>query len=491
MGPYWAALHPHRGWSAAEVLFTFSRMHQVKKFVVSIAIGLLLWHFPVSQDIPKTAQEVFAVFISVIVSFLFRPLPTGALVLLGLITLMVTKTITMREALSGYGDSTVWLVVAAFLISGAVVETGFGRRVALFFISKFGRNIFGVAYGLCASEFLLGPVIPSNTARGGGVHAPIARSLSEALESYPEKEPDRAGSYLTLVGSHANMVTAGMFLTGMAANPLLAKAASEILNVELDWLTWAKGTIVPGLVSLFGLPLFLYAIATPQLRDTREVQQKVKDQYRSLGAWSTGEKWMAFTLILLIVLWTTGSFHGMDTTLVAWVGVCILFISNTHGWDRMIRNFGAWDALIWLGGLLTMASLLKEYGFVDWLRESASRMLPDMHGILLLMLVASVYFYSMYLFSQLTAHIAAFIGGFFALASAHSMPPMVTAISLAAFSTLCGCLTPYASGPCIIYFGQGYNSLSRWFRVGFLVSLYHLSIWFVIGLGWWKLLGWW
>ena len=383
------------------------------------------------------------------------------------------------------------LVIAAFLISGAVVETGFGHRVALFFISQFGKNIFGIAYGLCASELLLGPVVPSNTARGGGIHAPLARSLSEALKSYPDNAPDRAGSYLSLVGSHANMITAGMFLTGMAANPLLAKAATEILKIRFDWITWAVGAIVPGLVSLFFLPLFIYKIAKPELRDTRGAQKDVKKQYRELGPWSRGEIWMATVFLLMITLWMTGSWHGMDTTLVAWLGVCILFLTDTLTWDRMIRNFGAWDALIWLGGLLTLANLLKDYGFVDWFAGAISGVLPDISPILILMLLGLIYFFSMYLFSQLTAHIAAFIGGYFALASVHSIPAMTMAAMFASFSTLCGCLTPYASGPCIIYFGQGYVPQVRWFRVGLAVAFYHIVIWFSVGMAWWKLLGWW
>ena len=192
-------------------------MNRYLKFLICLFVGAFLWFFPVSSEIPKPAQEVFAIFVAGIASFLLRPLPMGALVLLGLISLLVTKTLTMDQALSGFGDSVVWLVVAAFLISGAVVETGFGKRVALFFISRFGKNIFGVAYGLCASEFLLGPVVPSNTARGGGIHAPLERSLSEALGSFPDDQPDRAGSYLSLVGSHANMVTAGMLLYSQAS----------------------------------------------------------------------------------------------------------------------------------------------------------------------------------------------------------------------------------------------------------------------------------
>ena len=51
----------------------------------------------------------------------------------------------------------------------------------------------GLGYALCASELLLGPVVPSNTARGGGIMAPIVGSLARALGSEPDKEPRRAG----------------------------------------------------------------------------------------------------------------------------------------------------------------------------------------------------------------------------------------------------------------------------------------------------------
>jgi len=43
----------------------------------------------------------------------------------------------------------------------------------------------------------------------------------------------------------------------------------------------------------------------------------------------------------------------------------------------------------------------------------------------------------------------------------------------------------------IIYFGLGYVPAARWFKIGFLISLFHLGIWLGIGLPYWKWLGWW
>ena len=130
-------------------------------------MGILFWFFPIPEAIPIEGWHSFAVFIAVILSFILRPFSMGTMVIFGLITLMLTKTLTVEEALSGYGNPTVWLVVAAFLIAGSVIKTGFGLRIALMLVKRFGRSILGLGYAMTAAELILGPIVPSNTAREG------------------------------------------------------------------------------------------------------------------------------------------------------------------------------------------------------------------------------------------------------------------------------------------------------------------------------------
>lgn len=446
---------------------------------------------PTPEGLSPEGFHLFAVFLGVILSFILRPFPMGAMVILGLITLAASGTISIKEALSGYGDSTVWLVVAAFLIAGGVIRTGLGKRIALLFVSKMGKSSLGLGYSLCFSELLLGPVVPSNTARGGGILAPIVQSISNALKSDPVESPERAGAYLTLVGAHANLITAAMFLTGMAANPLISQAASKVLNIEFGWGTWALGAIVPGLIGLALLPLVVSMISKPSLTDTTAAQVSARAELAEMGSWTRGEKIMALVFIILLALWTTTSLHGIKTTTVAWIGVLLLIFTNTEKWNDIIGNTKAWDTLIWLGGLLTMANMLKEYAFIDWFADHIGLFLQDSEGLLLVVLLALVYFYSMYLFSMLTAHIAAMVGIFFALILNATAPLMLTVALIAYFSNLCASLTYYSTGPVVIYFGSGYVSPTKWFKVGFLISLFHLAVWLGPGLLWWKVLGWW
>ena len=464
---------------------------RLPQLLACIAVALGLWWLPAPAGVQTEGWHLLAIFAAVIVGFVLRPMPMGPLVIIGLVATAATGTMSMREALAGYGESVVWLVVGAFLIAGAVARTGLGRRIALLLVVRLGRSMLGLGYALCGAELALGPVVPSNTARGGGILSPVVESLARALGSTPDGEPERAGRFLILVGAHANLITAAMFLTGMAANPLVAKAAKDVLNVDLDWGTWALSGLVPGLVGLALLPPLLLRVVRPTLTDVRPARDLARTELAAMGPWSRGERVLGMVFLLLIGLWSTKPLHGMGTTLVTWIGVCTLLLTRTESWDDMAGDRRAWDTLVWLGGLLTLANGLKSLGVVAWFAASAEGVAGGRGPLSTLLILAVIYFYSMYGFSMLTAHISAMVAAFFAVAAAAEAPPLLAAVLLAHFSNLCACTTNYSTGPVIIYFGLGYVPAAQWFRVGFLMSLFHLAVWLTVGLAWWHVLGWW
>jgi DASS family divalent anion:Na+ symporter len=282
-------------------------------------------------------------------------------------------------------------------------------------------------------------------------------------------------------------VAAATFLTGMAANPLIAKET----GIDFDWGTWLLGSIVPALVSFLVLPLFLLKLAPPELTDAGDARKQARSALAKMGSWTRTEKTMLGVFVLMVGLWASKPLHGLHTTTVALTGVGILLVAGAEKWKDMKGNAAAWDALIWLGGLISMADALRELGFISWFAEAMKAEVVGMDPLAALLALALVYFYSMYGFSMLTGHIKAMVAAFFLVAVGAGAPPMLTVALLAYFSNLCGCLTNYSTGPVVIYFGLGYVESARWFRIGFLVSLLHIAIWLGVGLPWWKFLGWW
>lgn len=469
------------------------------RLILCAALGAFVAALPTPDGLRPEAWRVFAVFTGVVLAFILRPLDMAPAVLIGIIVLATSGTVELKVLLeSGFGHSTVWLVVAAFLIADAVEETGLGRRIALLLLRALGRSILGLAYAIAATELVLAPFIPSNTARGGGIIAPVVRGLAETLGSTPRESPRLAGAYLVQVGGHANLVTSAMFLTAMAGNGLVPPAVRDVFGVNLDYGTWLQGSIVPGLASLLLVPIVLRFLEPPEAIDMAAVRARVAVDLRTLGPARREEKLLAGLLLALFLIWSAGPaiqsylrVRLADPTTAALIGVVALVFLRIRTWRQVAGSWRAWDAYLWLGGFVALAEALKGTGFTTWLGARVEALLPGGDVITSVILLGIVYFATMYLFSQLTAHIAALAAVFLAVAKNVGSPPLLAAGIIAYFSCLCGATTPWSSGPVIIYFQQGYVSAGRWMRNGIGVAVLQITLWLTVGMAWWKWLGWW
>ena len=449
------------------------------------------------DGLTRNAWLFAAVFTATIVGFLSRPLPMGPMVLIGLMTLLLTGAFgTGKDAvqgmLSGFADATVWLVVAAFLLSGTVVRTGFGRRIALMLIGSLGRTTLGLGYAIAGSELILGPIIPAATARGGAVMAPIVNALAIALGASPINDRRRTGGYLVLCGAHANLIASAMFFTGMAANPIIGELAEKWLGVDdWDWTNWLRGSWPMGLISFALLPWVLYRLHPPDVDQSPTARQEAVDELSAMGRWSGKQIAVGLLLLAMVVAWALEPWHGVYAAGIALAGISVILILNIDRWQDLTGDRAAWDSLIWLGGLVTMANYLKSEKVIDWFAELMKQQVVGLNGVAAAVALAVIYFFSMYAFSMMTGHIMAMAGAFFGVAAAAGSPPLLIIAMISYFSNLCGCLTNYSTGQVVIYSGFDYVTTRRWFAVGFGVAMFHLVVWLGVGLPYWKLLGWW
>ena len=167
-----------------------------------------------------------------------------------------------------------------------------------------------------------------------------------------------------LVGFHATYTTSAMFLTGMAANPLIAEFARKVAHVELTWIQWAVAASVPGLLSLALIPYLIYRLHPPEIRDTQAAQQHAMQELHRMGPLSSRE-WRLLAILLAVMAgWVTSPWHGLHNAFVALAGVSAILLARVLTWDDLLHETKAWDALIWFAGLLMMADALLDSGVV-------------------------------------------------------------------------------------------------------------------------------
>lgn len=455
----------------------------------TVLIPALLLYFAPLPGLNPQQRHLLAVFIGTIIALVARPAPMGVSVLVAMTTLALTGTLPAARTLSGFSNITLWLIFSAFLFARAVTETRLGLRVAYLFIEKFGHSALTLGYSIVATDLFLAMFIPSDTARGGGIVYPIVRSLAEVFESNPGPTARRIGSFLILIGFHATYIGSAMFLTGMAANPLIADFALKIAHVELTWVRWALAASVPGLISLLVVPYLLYRLHPPEIRNTEAAREMARKELATMGPMSRNESWLVAILALVMTGWVTSKWHGISNTFVALTGLCLILLTKVISWDDLLSERRAWDALIWFAPLLMMADNLQELGVIKVLSNSAFSGLRGLPWLAALGLLVLLYLYIHYAFASMTAHVTALYPAFLTAAVATGAPALMAALPLAFFSNLNAGITHYGTGSAPVYFGAGYVSQTDWWKLGFIVSLVNIAVWLGIGPVWWKLIG--
>lgn len=468
--------------------------HGVKPLplLISLLIAVIILFIPIPEGVNSKAWKLLSVFLGMLAALIGKALPMGAVAFVGLTSAFLIGALTVEEGLSGFGHPIAWLVVIAFFIAKGFAKTGLGLRIAYLFVGIFGKKSLGLGYGIALSDLLLAPVIPSNTARAGGIVYPIIKALAHNFGSTPDKKTERKiGSFLVKVGYQVNMVTGAMFLTAMTANPLMVDMAKG-LGINITWGSWMLAALVPGLLSFLLIPLIIYKLYPPEIKKTPEASQLAWRELETMGPLSKSEWIMLGTLSLALFLWIFGDpLFGIGATATAAVALSLLLLTGVLTWNDILDEKEAWSTLIWFSTIITMASYLNKLGLIGWFATQVQQQMSHLEWHEAFPLLVLLYFYSHYFFAGNTAHASSMFAPFLGAGIQLGTPPMLMALALCFCSSLFAGLTHYGTGAAPILFGSGYVDVKTWWKLGFLISLLNLTLWILGGSLWWKVLGYW
>lgn len=479
-----------------------------KGFILPVVIGAILWLLtPVRPGgLSVQAWEMFAIFVATIVGCITKPLPIGGTTLIGLIvTVLVGLAPVQNEVnpktgavnagiLSAFSNSASWLIAMAFIMAYGISKTGLGNRIAYWMIRRFGKRSIGIAYAITGLEIVLGALIPSNSARTGGVVWPVTESISKDYDSLPN-DPSRKkiGAFLSFIAFHANVISTALFITGAAPNMVASQMAVQ-KGYTMSWISWFTAAIVPALIAIIVIPLIIYKIFPPEIKETPDAKNWADEHLAEMGPVSKPEKIMSVVFLLAIILWVlSGIFKipQLDSTFVAFLAVGLLLITGVLTMQDALKQTGAWNILIWLSILVFMAGKLISFGFIDWFSKTIQ---TGLHGIsweIVLAVLVILMFYTHYFFASGTAHMTALYLPFLSVAVATGAPLALSAMLLAFTGAINASTTHYANGPASILATTGYIKQGEWWKFNFILGLVYLLIFGVIGTVWMKIIGMW
>jgi L-tartrate/succinate antiporter len=481
--------------------------HLSWRALVPIGVTLALALFPPPAGLPLYAWYFFSIFAGVIVALMLEPLPGGAIGLIGVTIVTVlapyvlyspaelakpgfkSANAALTWALSGFSNSTVWLIFGAFMFALGYEKTGLGRRLALVLVRKMGRRTLTLGYAIAAADTILAPFTPSNTARSGGTIYPVIRNLPALYDSKPDDPSSRRiGSYLMWVAIATTCVTSSMFLTALAPNLLAVELVNKTSAVSITWTQWFLAFAPIGIAMLILIPLVTYWIYPPEVKEGTEVPKWAAAELEKLGGITRREIVLAVLVVLALGLWVFGG-DWINATTAALVVISLMLVTGVVTWDDMVKNFTAWNTLAWFATLVALADGLNRVGFVKWFADSMASQMTGFTPFMAMLALVVVFFVTHYLFASITAHVTAMLPVMLAIgATIPGMNMPEFALLLCLTLGIMGILTPYATGPSPVYYGSGYLPARDYWRLGAVFGVLFIALFLVVTVPWLSLL---
>jgi DASS family divalent anion:Na+ symporter len=455
----------------------------VLKLALVFAAGTALFFAPVPAGLEPRAWSLFAIFVSVIALVVANLVPIVLAALLGAAAAVLTGTLTTKEAFAGFSEDFILLIVSAFLISRAMLDSGLGARLAWLIIRRLGRSTLGLAYSMVLTDLLIASAFPSNTARSG-VLFPVLRAISLNQGSRAEDESrNRLGRYLMMASMAGISLSSGLWLTAMAANPGGAKLAADH-GVQVTFGSWVLAASVPVLCCAALVPWLLLRWMKPTVLHTPDAPEQAKAALAQLGPMKRIEKITAVVFVAMVAAWALSGALKLDRTAVAFAGLAVLLLTGALPLDGFKREGEALEIWLWFALLYTLSTQLNTLGFMKWLGSGIGSATHGLPPPLLYVALTLAYVLMHYFFVSQSAHLLALAGVFLSVAVTAGVSPALMSYQLLFATNYFSCLTPQGSSANVLFVGSGYFTTGDVYRYGGLVTAVQTAVFLSVGSAW-------
>ncbi|KAB8312981.1 anion permease [Erwinia endophytica] len=479
------------------------KKNRLVMMAIPVIVALLLLCVPTPTGLPPYAWHFFAIFVGVIVGLIFEPLPGAVIGLTGVVVIALGSQWLLfspeqladpkfklagqsfKWAVSGFGNSTVWLIFGAFMFAAGYDKTQLGRRLALILVKYLGRRSLTLGYAITLADLLLAPFTPSNTARSGGTIFPIISNLPPLYGSKPNDPSARKiGSYLMWVAITAACITSSMFLSALAPNLLALALVKSTVGINISWGTWFIAFLPVGLLLILTMPLLAYWFYPPEVKVNDEVPRWASRELEKLGRMSRNEILLLLFVCCALIMWIFAT-SFIEPALAALLVIVLMLWTGVLEWNDITGNKAAWNTFAWFATLVALADGLSSTGFIAWLGKEGGALMGDISpGTATIVLLLAFYLLH-YLFASTTAHTTALLPAVLTIAAT------IPGINMEVFCLLTvtslgimGIITPYGTGPSPIYYGSGYLPTKDYWRLGTIFGAIFLAALLMIGYPW-------
>lgn len=287
------------------------------------------------------------------------------------IVLTISGLNTPDELFAALGDSTIWLLIASFIVAAGFTKSGLSHRL----VQMIAKRAYTVKQLFSSTTVLLMVTaffIPATSGRAA-LMLPLFEGISKELVS---KRVIRA---LALLFPTIILLSAGGSLIGAGAHlvtvEILASTGAEKIGFS-QWLLWGLPFAV---ISCFASTWVITHIFLTRQERNQRINISPAETIRTLSLLpapkdkrlSHKEVFTLGVISILVVLWLTEPLHGIDNTLVAVLGALLLTMPliGVISFKDAFKNV-EWNMIVFMAATLKIGESLVKSGAAEWLIEN-------------------------------------------------------------------------------------------------------------------------
>lgn len=428
------------------------------------------------EDFTRANYAMLAIFLAAIILWITEAIPNYLTALLVILGLVLTEVTSQKEAFAQLGHPVMWLNILSFVLASMLVKTRAARRLALWFVLRFGHSASGVFLSFLIINVILSAFISATTVKAA-ILLPIFMVVA-AVYGASNGKRNNFGRNIVLQNLFQVNIGASGFLTGSGANLLAASLIGGALGItSISYTDWFVAAFPLALLLLFigwwvGTKLIFPIPKEERIPQIEGGLAKLRVELDSMGKMNFEEVKSIIIFVGVLALWATDKLHGIDATTVAFIGAVIALLPGVGvvkwndvdiPWHLMLFSAGAYA----IGAGLDATALPKS--MVDVLFNSLGVTENTPFWVLYLLLTAMMLF-SALLFQSKTMRALIFIPIAIGVAQKFGYPIMSLAFPVALLIEHVYVL-PFNSKPAALLYTTNHYSWSDTFRFGITMML--------------------
>ncbi len=435
----------------------------------------------------RANYAMLAIFIAAIILWITEALPNYLTSLIVILAISLTKVTTEKEALAQLGHPVMWLNILSFVLASMLVKTQAAKRFALWLVIRFGKNSFWVIFSFLIINVVLSAFISATTAKAT-ILLPIFMVIAAIYGSTGGNNRNNFGRNIVLQNLFQINIGASGFLTGSGANLLAAALIAGAMGWDLfsyqDWfIAGFPLAIILILLAWFVGSKIIFPLKAGE--DKPQIAggiQSLKEEYQKLGKISMQEYKAIAIFVCVLILWATDKQHGVNQTLVAFIGAVVALLPGGIGVVKWNDIDIPWHLMLFSAGAYTLGAGFEATSLPAILVEASFSHLGITQATpfwVLYLILTALMIFSALLFQSKTMRALIFVPIAIGVATRFGYPIMSIAFPVALAIEHVYVL-PFNSKPAALLYTTNQYNIIDGFKFGFtmmVISWLMLILW--------------